>query len=123
MGRLCSAELLAVFLTWFCSWAIESLKDKSFFIKHAPGIPDADLDTLKSLGERWTQHMESGAFKLSIPTSTPLGSPSLADFWTTQYPYQLLPQNDPDLLTELKKSELVIFKGDLNYRKYVRSLA
>lgn len=63
--------------------------------------------------------MASGAFRLSIPTSSPLGAPGLADFWTTQYPYQLLPERDPALLVELKKSALVIFKGDLNYRKCV----
>jgi hypothetical protein len=61
--------------------------------------------------------MESGAFRLSIPVSTSLGAPSLADFWTTQYSYRDLPGRDPRLLDELKKSELVIFKGDLNYRK------
>ncbi|GHJ89415.1 hypothetical protein NliqN6_5817 [Naganishia liquefaciens] len=114
-------------IPWFVSdtlpydftWAIESLKDKSFFKKHAPGIPDADLDTLQSLGKRWTRHMTTGAFRLSIPTSTPLGAGGLADFWTTQHPYQLLPERDPALLAELQTSELVIFKGDLNYRKLV----
>lgn len=100
-------------------WAIESLKDTSFFLKHAPDIPAADLDTLRALGERWTQHMESGVFKLSIPTSTPLGAPSAADFWTTQWSYQFLPEQAPELLKELKGSSLVIFKGDLNYRKCV----
>lgn len=63
--------------------------------------------------------MASGTFRLSIPTTAALGAPGLADFWTTQYPYQLLPERDPALLVELKKSALVIFKGDLNYRKCV----
>jgi hypothetical protein len=61
--------------------------------------------------------MESGVFKLSIPTTTPLGAPSAADFWTTQYSYQYLPEQAPELLEQLKGSSLVIFKGDLNYRK------
>ncbi|KAJ9107194.1 hypothetical protein QFC19_002854 [Naganishia cerealis] len=100
-------------------WAIDSLKDESFFIKHAPNISKADLSALKTLGDRWTRHMESGVFQLSIPANTPLGFPGLADFWTTQYSYQFLAEEAPELLQELKKSELVIFKGDLNYRKYV----
>lgn len=61
--------------------------------------------------------MESGKFKLSIPTDTPLGAPSAADFWTTQWSYQYLPEQAPGLLSELKESVLVVFKGDLNYRK------
>jgi hypothetical protein len=99
------------------SWAIDSLKDASFFHKHAPDIPTADLDTLKALGERWTSHLASGKFKLSIPTTTPIGTPSAADFWTTQWSYQYLPEQASELCETLRGSALVIFKGDLNYRK------
>ncbi len=38
-------------------------------------------------------------------------------FWTTAGCYWRLPYIAPDLFTELKESELVLFKGDLNYRK------
>ncbi|KAL9124823.1 MAG: hypothetical protein Q9217_005890 [Psora testacea] len=38
-------------------------------------------------------------------------------FWTTAYSYWDLPAQDSRLLEDLKESELVIFKGDLNYRK------
>lgn len=41
------------------------------------------------------------------------------DFWTTQYAYQDMPSAAPDLVADLAQSGLVIFKGDLNYRKYV----
>jgi damage-control phosphatase, subfamily III len=38
-------------------------------------------------------------------------------FWTEGGSFWRLPATAPDLYEELKESELVIFKGDLNYRK------
>ena len=38
-------------------------------------------------------------------------------FWTSAQSYWHLPQAEPRLYEDLKDSELVIFKGDLNYRK------
>jgi hypothetical protein len=38
-------------------------------------------------------------------------------FWTSADSYWQLPTAEPRLYEELKESELVIFKGDLNYRK------
>ena len=39
------------------------------------------------------------------------------NFWTSAYSYWHLPQAEPRLYEDLRESELVIFKGDLNYRK------
>ena len=41
-------------------------------------------------------------------------------FWTSGSDFQEMPNVAPDLLDSLTDSRLVIFKGDLNYRKLVR---
>lgn len=38
-------------------------------------------------------------------------------FWTLPHEYCTMAEVAPDLYTELQKSDLVLFKGDLNYRK------
>lgn len=43
-------------------------------------------------------------------------------FWTSYASYWNLPEVAPKLFNELRESELVIFKGDLNYRKLTRDV-
>ena len=60
-----------------------------------------------------------------MPLDTTLGNESdseIGGFWTTQFAYQDLPTAAPNLLNEMKKSDLVVFKGDLNYRKWDKIL-
>lgn len=41
-------------------------------------------------------------------------------FWTTGYSFHEMPTQAPNLFEDLKASILIIFKGDLNYRKLVK---
>lgn len=95
---------------------IECLLDPAFF--SSSGSPSADH--LQHIVSRWSSYISNGTFSLSVSTETPLGGDggsSLAEFWTTPYPYWDMQSRDPKLWNELKDSALVVFKGDLNYRK------
>ncbi|CAG8941677.1 unnamed protein product [Penicillium salamii] len=65
-----------------------------------------ETDNLLFLCEQWNGFLQSG--KMSIREDP---------FWTTAGSYWRLPYVAPELFNELKDSELVLFKGDLNYRK------
>jgi len=116
-------------IPWFVSdvlpfdfaWTIDSLLDPPFFTTHA-GSPLAteELQTLSSLADRWKSHLSTGNWALSVPLDLPLGtgqSDPLVNYWTTGWSYQDMPVKAPRLVEELAKSDLVVFKGDLNYRK------
>ncbi|KAG6828033.1 hypothetical protein H0H92_009570 [Tricholoma furcatifolium] len=94
--------------------AITSLLDSSFFTASGNSADEH----LTGLVTRWKKYLEQGIFKLSVPVDTPLGGNApAAEFWTSPWPYWNMDQHAPELFETLKKSDLVIFKGDLNYRK------
>ena len=78
--------------------------------KHAGKTPDPlsenDVDSLLFLFHSWSSFHQEG--QLSIRPK---------HFWTQGGSYWRLPTTEPVLFEDLKQSELVIFKGDLNYRK------
>ncbi|ORZ02023.1 hypothetical protein BCR41DRAFT_342347 [Lobosporangium transversale] len=65
---------------------------------------------LKDLGKRWQNYLQQGVWKVGTH-----------DFWTSCFAFYHLPSlpSARDLFQDMKKSDLWIFKGDLNYRKLV----
>ncbi|KAJ6482870.1 DUF89 domain-containing protein [Mycena vitilis] len=97
---------------------ITSLLDPAFLTPPA----GMDHDHLRNMVTRWKKYVDEGIFALSVPVATPLGGGSdgaadLAEFWTSPAPYWDIHLHAPALSKYLKGSNLVIFKGDLNYRK------
>ncbi|KAI9677399.1 MAG: hypothetical protein M1817_006352 [Caeruleum heppii] len=80
--------------------------------KHAGKDPqplsNKEVEELSFLFQHWSELQQEG--KLII-------RPNL--FWTHGGSYWRLPRTEPRLYEDLKESELVLFKGDLNYRKLV----
>ena len=89
---------------------------QSFFMtpsdddKHAGKTPqplsEEEVNGLLFLFERWSSFHQNG--QLSIRPNR---------FWTQGGSFWRVPTAEPKLYEDLKQSELVIFKGDLNYRK------
>ncbi|KAI9751125.1 MAG: hypothetical protein M1815_001356 [Lichina confinis] len=69
-------------------------------------LGEAELDNLGFLFRHWSQYHGDG--RLIIRPNR---------FWTLPGGYWRLSEMDTQLFDELKESELVVFKGDLNYRK------
>ncbi|KAK2744976.1 hypothetical protein FQN57_004106 [Myotisia sp. PD_48] len=69
-------------------------------------LSDKEIADVKFLFEQWSTFHSEG--QLIIRPNA---------FWTTASSYWRLPHEAPGLFEDLKESELVVFKGDLNYRK------
>jgi damage-control phosphatase, subfamily III len=68
----------------------------------------ANADALKDLAATWRGYLSRGEWTLRSDR-----------FWTKWWAYCHLPEASPDLFSSLSSSSLVIFKGDLNYRKLI----
>jgi len=94
-----------------------SLLKSDFFIDASPPS-ETDVSNLTALVNRWQSHLASGAFALSVSPETKLGaSDELFDFWTTSFPFWEMQSKASKLYEWMLESELVVIKGDLNYRK------
>ena len=88
-------------LPWFVSDAL--IKDLNWTIEQLCSSSDT---VLSNLGQKWKSRIKDGSFVVSDHP-----------FWTTSYEYAAMKTVAPDLYSLLSESFLIIFKGDLNYRK------
>ncbi|ORX63091.1 DUF89-domain-containing protein, partial [Hesseltinella vesiculosa] len=83
----------------------ESCHDRSFF---PSGHSEAEFMALEKMVGRWERYVDEG--KLVIQSN---------DFWCNGLAYRYLESEAPALFADMSHSDLVVFKGDLNYRKLV----
>jgi len=76
---------------------------------------------LQEMVTRWRSYLEQGIFVLSTDLKEVNGQKvdgqAMAKFWTEPWPYWNMKERASQLWNWLHDSDLVIFKGDLNYRK------
>ncbi|XP_037953094.1 damage-control phosphatase ARMT1-like [Teleopsis dalmanni] len=89
-------------------WFISDVTPTDFYctLKY---LSEHNSPIISELGKKWTQLVEEGKFELS----------PLEHFWTSPYEFYRMSEVRPDLYKKLSESRLVIFKGDLNYRKLI----
>ncbi|KAL2211805.1 DUF89 domain-containing protein [Sarocladium strictum] len=79
----------------------EALQDKT-----PTPLSDAEVENMQFLFQEWILHHAEGRLVMR-PNR----------YWTAAGSFWRLPAEEPELHKDLQESELVIFKGDLNYRK------
>ncbi|KAL9045928.1 MAG: hypothetical protein Q9214_001113, partial [Letrouitia sp. 1 TL-2023] len=75
-------------------------------------LSDEEVTNMQVLSVSWNSFHENRS--LAVQPNT---------FWTNYRDYRDLPTDAEDLFEQFQQSELVIFKGDLNYRKLTGDLA
>lgn len=69
-------------------------------------IKSPDKEELQEAGKYWRGLIQSGKMEFRAEL-----------FWTTQHPFGRMPVVEPALFEDLADADLVVYKGDLNYRK------
>lgn len=69
-------------------------------------ISNDDRHEIQEAGTYWKSLLDAGKMEFRAHP-----------FWTTQHSYGRMPEVEPKLFEELSAADLVVYKGDLNYRK------
>ncbi|RWS13060.1 protein-glutamate O-methyltransferase-like protein [Dinothrombium tinctorium] len=94
-------------IPWFVSDALK--KDFYWLLEYIINL--TDLETLSKLGSKWKNYLSEGLWVILEE-----------DFWTLPYDYSEMQRIAPKLYSTLQEANLLIFKGDLNYRKLTGDL-
>ncbi|KAJ3326664.1 hypothetical protein HDU76_012739 [Blyttiomyces sp. JEL0837] len=109
-------------IPWFVSdtmipdltWTLEALSNPSSFIPSSTlsKIPASGLASITALASRWKSYFESGVWSL-------VSDPFWCSWWATRDLPDAAPALWKSIIAPLSTppSSLLIFKGDLNYRK------
>ena len=88
---------------WFVSDTTPA--DITWTLNQLVGLQD---ESLPVLAQRWQKYFHSSVWSCQADS-----------FWTFPHSYNEMPSADQQLYADLSQDDLVIFKGDLNYRKLV----
>lgn len=88
-------------IPWFVSDT--TINDLRWTIRH---LISSEHPHLKKIGIRWNKYIREKNWMLEDDS-----------FWTYPVDYTYMESLKPELYERLKKAKMVIFKGDLNYRK------
>ncbi|KAK9892831.1 hypothetical protein WA026_022293 [Henosepilachna vigintioctopunctata] len=91
-------------IPWFVSDVM--VKDVKWTLE---SLTACDFQSLQSMGEIWIKNFQNKIW--NIKTS---------DFWTLPVEFEMMHKYDRPLYQSLSCSKMIIFKGDLNYRKLFR---
>jgi len=96
-----------------CPWFVSDAnrKDFTWLLEIIRDNPDF-LPEIKQIDTQFLNNIASGLWIIDE-----------TEFWTLPCDYSQMPELGPDLYSTLNTSDLVIFKGDLNYRKLVGDLS
>ena len=118
MGDLCLAEFLvsgnlastihfhAKAMPWFVSDVTRN--DFDWTLHTMCGTNSL---AISAFGAKWKERLDNGSWVLHVD-----------DFWTLPFDYSVMALKAPQLYQDLGESDLIFFKGDLNYRKLVGDL-
>ncbi|XP_011184628.1 damage-control phosphatase ARMT1-like isoform X2 [Zeugodacus cucurbitae] len=91
-------------IPWFISDA--TINDFRWSLQYMKGH---ESPVLREYGKKWQNFVVENKFEVA----------NINYFWTSPYEYYRMSEIDPDLYKRLSTSHLIIFKGDLNYRKLI----
>lgn len=92
-------------LPWFIS---DTTKYDFYWVLQMLAELSEQSSSLPALATKWEQYLQSGRWTVEAE-----------NFWTLPHPYNRMKATDHNLYIKLSEATLVIFKGDLNYRKLV----